>query len=113
MCHDCYLSYTKNYTIFPTMVYLLKISYTSLLRIYTLVISLKSWYREASTKGVLKVVVRLYSKIILEIVTRIATGMFQQGLSLGSFKNSFVGDFGTLALNPSHELIATRPAITL
>ncbi len=57
-----------NFTVFPTMVYLLKISYTSLLRITTRITSPESWYREASTKSVLKVVVRIYSKIILEII---------------------------------------------
>ena len=54
-------------------------------------------------------------KIILEIVLELlrgATGLFQQGLSLGSFKNSFVGDFGTPSLNPSPELLQTRPGIT-
>ena len=53
------------------------------------------------------VVLGIYYKIILEVVTRIATGMFQQGLSLGSFKNSFVGDFGALSLSPSPKLIVT------
>ena len=85
-----------------------------ILRITTLVTSPESWCREDSTKVCLRVVIlKIYSKAILKIVTRIATGMFQQGLSLDSFKNSFVGDFGTLALNPSHRLIATRPTITL
>lgn len=59
------------------------------------------------------VVLRIYYKIILEIVTRIAvrvvTEMFQLSLSLGSFKNSFVGDFATLTLNPSPRPIVTRP----
>ena len=64
--------------------------------------------------------VRIYSKIILEIVTRIAmrivtrivTGVFQLCLSLGSFKNSFVGDFATLALSPSPRPVVTRPTVT-
>ncbi len=114
MSHDCYLSCTMNFTVFPTMVYLLKISYTSLLRITTWITSLESWCRDESTRFCLRVVIlKIYSKTILKIVTRIATGMFQQGLSLDSFKNSFVGDFGTLALNPSPEPIATRPTVTL
>ena len=94
--------------------YFLKLILYSLLRIYTLVTSPESWCREDSTKVCLRVVIlKIYSKIILEIVTRIATriitGVFQQGLSLGIFKNSFVGDFGTLALKPPHRLIATPP----
>ena len=44
---------------------------------------------------------------------RIATEVFQLGLSLGSFKNSFVGDFGTLSHNPSLELLATLPRYNL
>ena len=92
-----------------------------ILRITTWITFLESWYREASTKSVLKVVVRIYSKIILgiitrnamRIVTRIATEMFQQGLSLDSFKNSFVGDFATPSHNPSPELLATRPSVIL
>ena len=92
----------------------LKLILYSLLRIYTLVTSPESWCREDSTKVCLRVVVLgIYYKIILEVVTRIATGMFQQGLSLGSFKNSFVGDFGALSLNPSHRLIATHPHYNL
>ena len=62
-----------NFTIFPTTVYLLKISYTSLLRIYTLVTSPESWCREDYTKSVLKVVVRIYFKIILEIIMGVIT----------------------------------------
>ena len=39
--------------------------------------------------------------------------MFQLSLSLDSFKNNFVGDFGTLAHNPSPRPFATRPTTTL
>ena len=84
-----------------------------ILRIYTLVTSPEPWCRDDSTKVCLRVVIlKIYSKTILKIVTRIITVVFQLYLSLGSFKNSFVGDFGTLPHNPSQRPIATHPTIT-
>ena len=102
---------------FTYLNYYLKLILYSLLIITTWITFLESWYREDATRVVLRVVVRIYSMIILEIVNRIATevlwGVFQQGLSLDSFKNSFVGDFATLALRPSLELLATHPRAIL
>ena len=57
----------------------------------------------------LKFIQGLYQGLLLGFVNV----LFQLGLSLDSFKNSFVGDFATLALNPLLQLLETRPSVSL
>ena len=114
MCHDWCSDCTMNFTKIFTRDYLLKLLLLNLYYIPTWITSLESWYRGDSTKVCLRVVIlKIYSKIILEIITRIVTGLFQLCLSLDSFKNSFVGDFGTLSLIILIIILLTHPAITL